>query len=199
MTKVNLYSVVGDVIYSESVSTMDTFSIMKFISNGLKESKLPPLFVDVHKTINEINHLNLSTVEFNIQSVMVVDDEPTLRELFTDSISRLGHFVEVFENAELALNSLKKDPNRYNYIFTDNMMIGNDDGSKFAKVAKQINSKIKTFVVSGDISSIDRDIFDFQVDGAIAKPLNAFAFSSTIGHARKKLSHNVGKPEKIAA
>jgi CheY-like chemotaxis protein len=199
MTKVNLYSVMGEVIYSESISTMETFSIMKFISNGLKATNLSPLFVDVHKTINEINHLNLMNVEFNIQSVMVVDDEPTLRELFTDSISRLGHFVEVFENAEQALNSLKKDPNRYNYIFTDNMMIGTDDGSKFAKVAKQINSKIKTFVVSGDIGSIDRDIFDFHVDGAIAKPLNAFAFSSTIGHARRKITQVLEKPEKVAA
>lgn len=198
MNKVNLYSAVGEIVYSEQIVEMEKFSIMKFVSNGLAKTGINPLFLDIHKTIHEVNKLDLSTVAFHIQSVMVVDDEPTLRELFTDNISRLGHFVEVFENAEDALDSLKKDPNRYNYIFTDNMMIGTDDGSKFAKVAKQINSKIKTYVVSGDISSIDKDIFDFQVDGAIAKPLNAFAFSSTLGQARKKLA-NTHVSEKIAA
>lgn len=198
MTKINLYSVTGDVIHSETVESMEGFSIMKFFKKWQQTNNMNPVLIDICKTITEINKINTGNVSFHIQSVMVVDDEPTLRELFNDSIARLGHFVEVFPNAEEALVMLKKDPNRYNYIFTDNMMIGTDDGSKFAKIAKQINSKIKTFVVSGDVSSIDNDIFDYHIDGAIAKPLNAFAFSSTLGHAKRKTVTYTDNESKVA-
>lgn len=39
-------------------------------------------------------------------SVLVVDDEPTVRELFVDVLEQAGHQVEVAENGEAALRRL---------------------------------------------------------------------------------------------
>lgn len=187
---INLYNIKNEIIYQEEFETFDKFQFMKFYNNGIQSTHINPMFVDIQKTITEINKISNKSIKFNTQSVMVIDDEAMLRDLFLEHISRLNHFCEVFSDSVSALEAFNKFPSRYNYILTDNMIDEKDSGSKLAKQVKQTNPKVKVFIISGDLSSIDEDVFDYQIDGAISKPISAFTLSTTIGSGKIKNIEN---------
>lgn len=192
MKNFKLYDVEGNVVFQKEI-VPSKFRLMDFYNEGIKTANIKPIFVDIKKTINEINEYKLENVVFRSQSVLVIEDEDMLQEMYYEHLSRLNHFVEVFSNASDALNIFSKDPSRYNTLLTDNILEGCEfNGSEVAKRVKTINSNVKVYIISGDMQSIDQNIFDFEIDGTINKPIDSFTFVSTVGNGKKLIS--VTKP-----
>lgn len=208
MKSFKLYDIDGNIIYNQDCLA-SKFKIMDFYQAGLEATKIEPIFVDVQKTIKTINNTNFDNIQYSIQSVLVIEDEAILRKLYKEHLSRLNHFVEIFATAEEAFDIFSKDPSRYDILLTDNLIEGgNFNGSEIAKRIKTINNKIKVFIVTGDMQSIDDDIFDFNIDGTLNKPIDSFTFINTVGNGRRILSTTGDKanlsdglilPDKIAA
>jgi DNA-binding NtrC family response regulator len=145
-----------------------------------------PLCIDVQKSLKNINSENWGTVKMFCRSVIVIEDEAILRKLYKEHLSRLNHFVEIFPTAEEALAVFKKDPTRYDIVLTDNLLEGGEiNGSDLAKKIKSINSKIKVFIVTGDMQSVDCDIFDHNIEGTLNKPVDSFTFINTVGNGKR--------------
>ncbi len=54
-----------------------------------------------------------------IMSILVVDDEISLANLFREFLARAGYNAVTFTNPLLALEHFKNNPNRYSIVITD--------------------------------------------------------------------------------
>lgn len=187
MKNFKLYNIDGEAIFTEDVAPKK-FRFMDFYQKGLQISKEVPICIDVQKSLKEINAENWGDVKMSGRSVMVIEDEAILRKLYQEHLSRLNHFVEIFATAEEALDIFMKDPTRYDIVLTDNLLEGGKlNGSEIAKKIKAINSKVKVFIVTGDMQSVDSDIFDHNIDGTLNKPVDSFTFINTVGNGKRTL------------
>jgi CheY-like chemotaxis protein len=178
--KANLYDYSGDVVFSEEIN-LKRFLIMKFVEKGLLSSKLGIEEIDIKKTISELNKHD----ELTIKSVLVADDEEILRESYSEALTRLCHYVESYSTADEAYLIFEEEPDKFDVILTDNNMPESElNGAKFAKKAKSVSKKIKVNIITGDISSVDDDVFDHDIDNTIAKPLNEYTFAMTLGKGK---------------
>lgn len=179
----NIYHKDGKLLQNFSINSDDKkFKFQKFIQSYAKENNLDIDNLDLSKTIKELNDLKI----FDIKKVLIVEDEAPLRHLFKEYIMRLGHYVETFENAEDAYNSFSQDPLKYNTVLTDNLMPGKYLGTDFAKRIKTISPSTKVFIMTGDIDSIASDVYDYDIDGKIKKPVTQETFLTHIGYGKVK-------------
>jgi CheY-like chemotaxis protein len=77
------------------------------------------------------------------KSVIVVDDEHDLVNLFTDALSSYGYDVSAFTDPIAALEYIKKNPDKYSLLITDfsmNNMNGCELGNKVKGVEQQHTS-----------------------------------------------------------
>lgn len=75
-------------------------------------------------------------------SVMVVDDEPEIANLYREFLQRSGFKSTCFIDPLLALEHYNQNPNRYSLVITDLCMPGLD-GIRLAKRIREIDTKIK--------------------------------------------------------
>ena len=177
--KGRIYDFSGDVVYEETFP-LNRFLFMKLYNNAIKEG-VDPEEVDIQQSIKQMN----KEPELMIRSVMVVDDEPILREGYIDALTRLCHYVEAYESADNAYYAVKEEPSKFDTVLTDNVMPESTySGSQLAKAIKEFNSEIKVHIVTGEVSSVDKDIFDYDVENTISKPLSEYTFSMIIGKGK---------------
>lgn len=103
-------------------------------------------------------------------NIMVVDDEPIMRDLLTDVLEEEGYHVRNFSHAEEALKKVIED--NVEVIITDIMMKGMD-GMELLRRVKKINHAVDVVVMTG-YSSINTAVESMKL-GAIdylTKPLN---------------------------
>lgn len=81
------------------------------------------------------------------QSVMVVDDEEDLANLYREILQRLGFDSTSFIDPAIALEHYKQNPNRYSLIITD-LFMPSIDGIKLAKMIRKVDTKIKILVIT---------------------------------------------------
>ena len=75
-------------------------------------------------------------------SVMVVDDEPDLANLYREFLQRSGFNSTCFIDPLLALEHYNQNPNRYSLVITD-LCMPNLDGIGLAKKIRKFDTKIK--------------------------------------------------------
>ena len=75
-------------------------------------------------------------------SVMVVDDEPEIANLYSEFLQRSGFKSTCFIDPLLALEHYNQNPNRYSLVISDLCMPGLD-GIRLAKRIREIDTKIK--------------------------------------------------------
>lgn len=102
--------------------------------------------------------------------VLVVDDEPTVRELFADVATELGYDVSCAENGEKALIALASV--RPNLLLTDHNMT-QMTGDVLAGYAKRIVPGIKVIMVTARLpEEITEDAASASIDRILQKPVN---------------------------
>ena len=74
-------------------------------------------------------------------SVMVVDDEPEIANLYKEFLRKSGFISTCFIDPLLALEHYNQNPNRYSLIITD-LCMPSLDGIRFAKRIREFDTKI---------------------------------------------------------
>ncbi len=117
------------------------------------------------------------------RSVIVIDDEPELANLFNAFLIKEGYNVITFIDPVLAFEYFKKTSDKHSLIITDMRMPGLS-GIDLAKRIREINSKIVIFLMTAfDISDL-KDQPDFKlarIDMLIQKPVR-FSYLREIIH-----------------
>ena len=75
-------------------------------------------------------------------SVMVVDDEPEIANLYKEFLRKSGFISTCFIDPLLALEHYNQNPNRYSLIITD-LCMPSLDRIRFAKRIREFDTKIK--------------------------------------------------------
>lgn len=175
-----IYDYSGDILHEEVVD-FKRFLFMKFLNKAKKENGIDLEEVDIQQTIRQLNKND----GLMIKSVMVIDDEPILRDAYLDTLTRHCHYVEAYEKSDDAYYAFKDDPEKYDVILTDNVMPESTlSGSEFAKAVRDISQDVKVHIITGEISSVANDIFDYDVENTISKPLNEYTFAMTLGKGK---------------
>jgi len=85
-----------------------------------------------------------------VHSVLVVDDEPSVRELYVDALEESGHRVEVAADGVAALHKLRSEPMPC-VVLTDVRMPHMDGWDLSREVARDPQlSSVPVVVVTGD-------------------------------------------------
>ena len=101
----------------------------------------------------------LSTVDIT-KSIIVVDDEHDLVDLFSDALSSNGYNVSDFADPIVALENIKMNPQKYSLLITDfrmNKMNGCELGIK----VKELNNDIEVIIVTA-YENIEGNILNFE-------------------------------------
>lgn len=80
-------------------------------------------------------------------SIMIIDDEEDILNLFNDFLKRQGYSVTTYNNSILALQEIEKNPQEHSLILTDIRMPG-ISGLELAKIVNNLNKDIKVVFMS---------------------------------------------------
>lgn len=80
--------------------------------------------------------------------ILLVEDEDALRELAEENLIDLGYRVLTAENAGLAIEILKREP-EIDLLFSDVVMPGGMDGYQLAEMAKQMKPELSVLMATG--------------------------------------------------
>lgn len=182
----------GEVVLNKIIP-LKKFRIMKeldkLVKDGVVSSRKD---IDIEETLD---YLNTNNESLKIKSILVVDDDPILRDLYEAHIGRFCHYVEVYESAIEALKDFQNNPLRYDYILSDNIM-PEMKGDEFSDKVKEIKSDIPIYIITGDSDSVDPESFNNSVSGVIKKPINSDQLKSFIGEG--KISKFWGEDPRVA-
>ena len=117
-------------------------------------------------------------------TVLVVDDDPGLRDLFRTFLKKIGFSRVVVGTAKEAIKSLRKQ--KFDLMFLD-LKLPNAPGDQLFQTAKQIDPDLNVIVVTGypDSEILDR-ILQISPVTVLKKPLKV----EQLNQAVKILVHN---------
>ena len=122
-----------------------------------------------------------------IRSIIVVDDEVELANLFKTFLENQGYNAFSFVDPVLALEYFKQTSDKHSLILTDFRMPG-ICGIDLAKKIREINSKIKIFLMTAFETQGLEDSKDFKIvkiDRLLQKPIRFSDLREMINDALK--------------
>ena len=125
-------------------------------------------------------------------TVLVVDDDPDLQELFKAFLKKIGFSRVVVGTAKDAIHSLRKQ--KFDLMFLD-LQLPDGTGDEVYKTAKQIDPDLNVIVITGypDSEMLDR-ILQISPVTVLKKPLKIEQLNQTV----KILGHTTSKVEPYA-
>ena len=105
-------------------------------------------------------------------SVMVVDDEPEIANLYSKLLQRSGFNSTCFIDPLLALEHYNQNPNRYSLVITD-LCMPSLDGLRLAKRIREFDTKIKILLITAFYFNDILDTEEYReakLNGLIQKP-----------------------------
>ena len=107
--------------------------------------------------------------ETRMLKILIVDDEPIVRDVMADFLDILNHGADGVENGLSGLRKLKEG--HYDAVFTDIRMPG-IDGIEFLKQAKALHPTLPIIVITGHGSEeTEKEAMDAGASGFINKPV----------------------------
>ena len=104
------------------------------------------------------------------ERILFVDDEENIVNIASETLSRYGYKVNVFNDSTCAYNEFQKDPSGYDLIITDMTMPGMN-GIELAEKLHQIRGDVPVILCSGYSKLINsKKIKDMEIK-FIAKPI----------------------------
>jgi len=115
--------------------------------------------------------------------VMVVDDEPAVRELLGDILASLGHDPQVFESASAALAAYERG--RYEVVFTDLGMPGMT-GWELARALRDRDPDVTIAIITGWGAEVSPDALrEGGADAVVSKPFTIEDIEGLVRLARE--------------
>jgi two-component system OmpR family response regulator len=119
---------------------------------------------------------------------LLVDDDPRVRQLFNDCLTRFGHEVHAVENGATALARLETE--HYDVVLTDLLMPGMS-GLEVAEMVRALHPALPIIVATGSASGQDRQRLQDQGVALLRKPFPLAKLAETV---RTALGHR-GRPD----
>ena len=145
-------------------------------------------------------------------NVLVVDDEPDVRDLLVEYFLDRGHTVTAVSDGRAAVQEIEQNPSRYTLIVSDLQLPG-VDGLGVLKAARAANPSVVVIIVTG-YASLDSAVqavrlgaYDYltkpfslgQIDVIVQRVFERQALEAENRHlARKVGSREVPEPRGIA-
>lgn len=121
----------------------------------------------------------------NEKKILVVDDEPDLRDLYSASFKKVGYEVKVAESAEKALEMFRME--RYFVVFLDLNLPGLS-GIDLCRRLKQESQMIIPYAVTGYASMYElTNCREAGFEDYFTKPVKLSLLEQAADHAFKKL------------
>jgi DNA-binding NtrC family response regulator len=111
-------------------------------------------------------------------SVMIIDDEEDILNLFHDYLQQHGYSVSAFNNPLLALDEIKRKPLEFSIIITDIRMPG-ISGLELIKTVNKINKNIKVIMMSA-FELDDNNLSEITYHEYIQKPVRIPTLLQTV-------------------
>ena len=119
----------------------------------------------------------------NGESIMIVDDEPSLVELAEEMLAELGYEPAGFRSSDAALKAFVDDPRRFDLVLTDEMM-PDLSGTSLAMQIRRVRPDIPIVIMSG---YVDTDVMTSArsagVKEVLRKPLRSRDLAEALGRA----------------
>jgi len=153
-------------------SQHDRDSVIRSIELGAKDFIVKP--VDPKVLLTKLQHI----IEHGIKAILVVDDDPLIRDVLKKIVEREGYKAITAESPEEALE--KFDSRRIGLVISDIEMPGMN-GLELMKKIKEKDNKVPVFVITGKTNKYDKhDIIEAGADGYITKPFKNFEIARRV-------------------
>ncbi|MCG8619871.1 MAG: response regulator, partial [Desulfobacterales bacterium] len=89
------------------------------------------------------------------ETIMVVDDEPDIREFTSELLQSLGYTVHCYENGEKAMTAFNSEPERFDLVITD-MTMPHMTGAALAKNILSRRQELPVILCTGYSENISK-------------------------------------------
>lgn len=122
------------------------------------------------------------------KSILYVEDEKSIREMFEEALTMHGHNVHTYENGLVAHNAIKSGKINPGLILTDfNYRIPEMDGLGFLKIYAQ---KIPCIMITGDKNRVEQRALDLGAKVVLGKPIRSKELSDAVNLYYPKMKNN---------
>jgi len=122
-----------------------------------------------------------------VEHILFVDDEPEITFMGKKMLENLGYTVSIQNDSLSALDEVKKNPDKYSLLVTDQSMPG-ITGTELATLMKEINPGLKIIIITGFADNLSEETLTQNgISEVILKPMRLDDFSKII---RKVLDKN---------
>lgn len=120
--------------------------------------------------------------------VLVVDDEPDVRELLVEYFRNKGLQVATATDGRAAVAAIERDPSRYNFVITDLALPG-VDGLSVLRAARSANPSSYVVIITG-YASLDSAIQAVRLGAYdyVTKPFSLGQMDVILARVRDRLS-----------
>ncbi|MBZ4682930.1 MAG: two-component system, response regulator, stage 0 sporulation protein [Fusobacteriaceae bacterium] len=114
----------------------------------------------------------------NIKTVLIIDDEPTIRFLLKEIISDMGYEVLEASRAEKGLQLIKKE--KIDLILLD-IQLPNMNGLEAIQQIRKINKEVPVFMITAfhNMKNVV-EMLDVEIQGFIPKPFEILELKNKI-------------------
>ncbi|MFQ5550719.1 MAG: ATP-binding protein, partial [Gemmatimonadales bacterium] len=114
------------------------------------------------------------------ESVMFVDDSQNIVDLAREMLEYLGYRITAFTDSEVALESLRANPDAFDVLVTDQTM-PSLSGLELAAHAKQVNPRLPIVILSGITETLSTQrLAEAGVSECIHKPIRIHELGAAI-------------------
>ena len=160
----------GDITVKSEIGKGTTFTVyLPVIKNGEEEIE-----IDYNEIIGGKEH------------ILVLDDDEDVVEIIEKTLLKFGYQVDVFNNGIDAIESIKKDVNKYDLLLSD-LTMPKMDGFSFAEKVNQIKPSLPIIIMTGYSKKTDLDTLNkYKIDKILSKPISLDQLMSSIREVLKK-------------
>lgn len=129
------------------------------------------VYLPITKVKTEAESSKIDTILGGYETILVVDDEPSVCHVLKKSLERLNYSVDVKYSSIEALKTIRKKPGKYDLVITD-LTMPMLTGLDLSKQLTKINPDLPIILMTGYGQSLTDDIIKlYGIKRVIGKPL----------------------------